>query len=125
MITCSAVALPKHASFWPIPAARLPRSPSPPGLPRVSTLAKSSESTRAPRPALTVHRPPKPASSKKKSPPVARRRFLVIGRVKRDLLDLDLGTSRFDLLLDLFGFGLGDAFLEGLRSAFDEGLRFG
>jgi hypothetical protein len=30
-----------------------------------------------------------------------------------DLLDLDLGASRFDLLLDLFGFFLGDAFLQG------------
>ena len=41
------------------------------------------------------------------------------------LLDLDLGASRFDLLLDLFGFFLGDAFLEGLRSALDERLGFG
>ena len=41
------------------------------------------------------------------------------------LLDLDLRACGFELLLDLFGFGLGRAFLDGLRSAFDEGLGFG
>ena len=41
------------------------------------------------------------------------------------LLDLDLGAGRFDLLLDLFGFFLGDAFLQGLRSALDKSLGFG
>ena len=44
---------------------------------------------------------------------------------KRELLDFDLGTGGFDLLLDLFGFGFGDTTLEHFRSAFDEGLGFG
>ena len=37
-------------------------------------------------------------------------------------LIFDLGAGRFDLLLDLFGFLLGDAFLDRLRSALDERL---
>src|SRR3954470_16098317 len=41
------------------------------------------------------------------------------------LLDLDLGPGRFDLFLDLFGFGFGDAFLQRLRCAFDQRLSFG
>ena len=45
--------------------------------------------------------------------------------VKVLLLNFDLGARRLDLLLDLVGFGLGDAFLKGLGRAFDEGLRFG
>jgi len=45
--------------------------------------------------------------------------------VLAELLDLDLGSGGFDLFLDLFGFGFGDALFEGLRSAFDERLGFG
>ncbi len=45
--------------------------------------------------------------------------------MKIDLLDFDLRAGRFDLLLDLFGFGLGHAFFQGLGSAFDQGFRFG
>src|SRR5258707_1027371 len=40
------------------------------------------------------------------------------------LPDLDLGAGGLDLLLDLLGFGLGDAFLDGLGRSFDEGLGF-
>src|SRR6478609_356970 len=40
------------------------------------------------------------------------------------LLELDGAAGFFDLLLDLFGFVLVDAFLDGLRSAFDERLGF-
>ena len=43
----------------------------------------------------------------------------------RELLDLDLGASRFDLFLDLFGLFLGDALFERLRSTLDECFRFG
>ena len=39
-----------------------------------------------------------------------------------NLLDFDLGADRFDLFLDLFGFFLGDALLEGFGSALDERL---
>src|SRR5579863_3109289 len=40
------------------------------------------------------------------------------------LLDGDLRTGGFHLLLDGFGFGLGGAFLDGFGRAFDEVLRF-
>src|SRR6187551_3931045 len=40
------------------------------------------------------------------------------------LLELHLGTGGLELLLDLFGFGLGGAFLDRLRRAFDEVLGF-
>ncbi len=39
-------------------------------------------------------------------------------------LDVDLGAGRFDLLLDLFGFGLGHAFLDRLGRAIDKFLGF-
>ena len=41
-----------------------------------------------------------------------------------DLLQLDLGAGRLELLLDFLGFGLGSVLLDGLRRAFDEILRF-
>ena len=44
---------------------------------------------------------------------------------RKELFDFDLGSGGFDLLLDLFGFGFGDAALEHLGGAFDEGLGFG
>ena len=40
------------------------------------------------------------------------------------LLDGDGGAGFFELLLDLFGFLLGDVFLDGLRSAFHQVLGF-
>ena len=43
---------------------------------------------------------------------------------KRILLQLDLGPSGLELLLDLFGVSLGDVFLDGLWRAFNEILRF-
>ena len=46
-------------------------------------------------------------------------------RVKDGLLDLDFGAGRFDLFLDLFGFCLGHAFLQGLGGAFHQGFRLG
>src|SRR6185503_19643020 len=39
------------------------------------------------------------------------------------LLELDGAAGILDLLLDLLGFVLVDAFLDGLRSAFDQRLR--
>ncbi len=48
-----------------------------------------------------------------------------IGLEIERLLDLDFGADGFQLLLDLFGFFLGDALLERLRSLFDESLGFG
>jgi hypothetical protein len=49
------------------------------------------------------------------------------GRVKArpyaNLFDFDFCSGRFDLLLDIFGFLLGDAFLDRLWRAFDK--RFG
>ena len=42
----------------------------------------------------------------------------------RSLLELDGSAGFLDLLLDLFGFVLVDAFLDGLRSAFDQRLGF-
>jgi hypothetical protein len=43
---------------------------------------------------------------------------------KRSLLELDGAAGFFDLLLDLLGFFLVDAFLDRLRRAFDERLGF-
>src|SRR5687768_4548279 len=40
-------------------------------------------------------------------------------------LDLDGAAGGFDLVLDLFGLGLVDAFLDRLGGALDEGLGFG
>src|SRR3569832_553610 len=39
-----------------------------------------------------------------------------------DLLELDLGASRVELLLDVVGLGLVDTFLDGLGGAFDQRL---
>src|SRR5690606_2167594 len=64
------------------------------------------------------HRPRRPGE---------RREFRTRSRLSPGwrLLELD-GTAGFlDLLLDLFGLGLVDAFLERLRRALDEGLGFG
>src|SRR5690606_39867563 len=41
---------------------------------------------------------------------------------RHGLLQLDLGASGLELLLDLLGFGLGNAFLDRLRSALDQVL---
>src|SRR5688500_14448483 len=41
----------------------------------------------------------------------------------KDLLDLDLGACRFELLLDVLGLVLADAFFDGLGRAFDQVLR--
>src|SRR5690606_1088171 len=43
---------------------------------------------------------------------------------RRWLLQLDLGAGSFELLLQLFGFRLANAFLHGLRRTFDEVLGF-
>ena len=40
----------------------------------------------------------------------------------RNLLEFDFGAGGLELLLDLFGVGLGSAFLDGLRRALDEVL---
>ena len=40
-------------------------------------------------------------------------------------MDLHLGAGRFDFFLDLGGFFLGDAFLDGLGSPIDQGLGLG
>src|SRR3569623_1616043 len=40
------------------------------------------------------------------------------------LLELDLGASAFELLLDVLGLGLVDTFLDGLGRAFDQSLGF-
>src|SRR5690606_8122385 len=48
-----------------------------------------------------------------------------VSRRERGLLELDGAAGFLDLLLDLFGLGLVDAFLERLRRALDEGLGFG
>src|ERR1700742_2262863 len=45
-------------------------------------------------------------------------------RSKRCLLELNLGASLLELGLELVGFFLVDAFLDGLRRAFDEVLGF-
>src|SRR6187200_511725 len=45
-------------------------------------------------------------------------------RLSKSLLELDGSAGFLDLLLDLLGFVLVDAFLDGLRSAFDERLGF-
>src|SRR6187551_2537455 len=42
---------------------------------------------------------------------------------RRSLLELDGSAGILDLLLDLLGFVLVDAFLDGLRSALDQSLR--
>src|SRR4051812_44300869 len=42
----------------------------------------------------------------------------------RELLDFDLSSSRFDLLLDLFGLLFGRTFLHGFWRAFDKSFRF-
>src|SRR5918994_5298264 len=47
-----------------------------------------------------------------------------LARSKRSLLQLDGAAGILDLLLDLLGFGLVDAFLDRLRSAFDQRLGF-
>jgi hypothetical protein len=51
----------------------------------------------------------------------------ILGRAKAhpyaNLFDFDFCAGRFDLLLDIFGFLLGDAFLDRLWCAFDK--RFG
>src|SRR5690606_39219866 len=44
--------------------------------------------------------------------------------VGKELLDLDLSTGCFELLLDVLGLFLANAFLDGLRSALDEVLGF-
>ncbi len=41
-----------------------------------------------------------------------------------ELLEFDGAAGSFDLLLDFFGFRLGNAFLDSLRSAFDQRLGF-
>src|SRR5262249_30245928 len=41
-----------------------------------------------------------------------------------NLLEFDLGAGSFQLLLDVFGFGLVGAFLDSLGSAFDQSLGF-
>ena len=41
-----------------------------------------------------------------------------------DLLDVNLGASVFELLLEVSGFSLRNSFLDSLRSAFDEVLGF-
>ncbi|MEY9562728.1 hypothetical protein ABIA26_005070 [Sinorhizobium fredii] len=41
-----------------------------------------------------------------------------------ELLDVDLGASVFELLLEVSSFRLGNGFLDSLRSAFDEVLGF-
>jgi len=43
-----------------------------------------------------------------------------VALIGSELLDFDLGASSFELLLDLFGVGLGNALLDGLRGRFDE-----
>src|SRR4051812_15662628 len=43
-----------------------------------------------------------------------------LNAIEQRLLDLDLGTGLFHLLLDGFRVGLVDAFLDGLRRAIDE-----
>src|SRR5688572_19251537 len=41
-----------------------------------------------------------------------------------ELLELDLGAGRFELLLDFLGFGLGSVLLDRLGRTFDQVLRF-
>src|SRR5262249_36239886 len=55
-----------------------------------------------------------------------RQSAVAIGEYRRKtLFDFDLRSSRFDLLLDLFGFLLGDAFLNWFGSAFDQCFSLG
>src|SRR5690606_21731792 len=46
------------------------------------------------------------------------------GSRKAKLLELDLGAGSFQLGLEVFGLGLGNAFLDGLRSSLDQVLGF-
>ena len=55
---------------------------------------------------------------------MGRRRRRHPKRGSQCLLELDLGAGRFELLLDVLGLGLGDAFLDGLGSRLDERLGF-
>ena len=43
-------------------------------------------------------------------------------QIQSRLFDFDFGAGVFELLGDFFGFGLCNAFLDGLGSAFDEGF---
>src|SRR3989337_1407126 len=52
------------------------------------------------------------------------RRFKTPMKVVRSLLQLDGAAGFLDLLLDLLGLVLVDAFLDGLRRAFDQRLGF-
>src|SRR4051794_29135403 len=70
-----------------------------------------------------------PIRRKKKGGPLPDRPFLP--RMLQDtretvgsLLELDGSAGILDLLLDLLGFVLADAFLDGLRRAFDQRLGF-
>src|SRR5690606_4238533 len=47
-----------------------------------------------------------------------------VSHTQVELLEFDLGASLLELGLDLVGFFLRSAFLDGLRRAFDEILRF-
>ena len=60
---------------------------------------------------------------KRKRPP--RKIIRMAAVVFNLLLDFDLRPSRFDLFLDLFGFLLGHAFLDWLRSTLDQSLGLG
>jgi aromatic ring-cleaving dioxygenase len=65
----------------------------------------------------------------KKGDPLRSRPFPSAGASRhretfRSLLELDGAAGFLDLLLDLLGFVLVDAFLDGLRSAFDQRLGF-
>ena len=51
------------------------------------------------------------------------RYFLLFGQPDQ-LLDLNLGTSTFELSLDLFGIFLADRFLDRFRSSFNQILGF-
>src|SRR6185369_12491448 len=57
----------------------------------------------------------------KKGDPLPSRPFIL--KTERSLLELDGAAGILDLLLDLLGLFLVDAFLDGLRSAFDQRLR--
>src|SRR5690606_34970838 len=62
----------------------------------------------------------RPAGLKKWPRPAA----AATGRAGSTLLELDRGAGSLELLLELFGFRLGDGFLDRLRRAFDQILRF-
>ncbi|MPM92777.1 hypothetical protein SDC9_139913 [bioreactor metagenome] len=57
----------------------------------------------------------------KQALPVGRACFV---RLKGQLLDLDLRADFFELLLDLLGFSLGQAFLDGLGGGLNKVLGF-